>query len=121
MVFVQSKNHEKRDEQQYCLEFLLGTHKAVAQDLDEVEWIKELFSSTTATRQGIIVEEERLDSDELLLLSRSLSYCRVSGNTVFGLIINYYFSADLSTREKPKEKDKSMIEKNRRVTDQQNA
>src|SRR4030067_1655787 len=70
---------------------------------------KEFFFSTSATRQGIIVEEERLDSDELLLLSRLLPYCRVSDNTLFGLISNYYFATNLSTSENKLAKKKTKV------------
>ena len=84
--------------------------EATAQTYHEVECRKkEFFFSTSATRQGIIVEEERLDSDELLLLSRLLPYCRVSDNTLFGLISNYYFATNLSTSENKLAKNKTKV------------
>ena len=83
---------------------------AVAQAYYGVECRKkEFFFSTSATRQGIIVEEERLDSDELLLLSRLLPYCRVSDNTLFGLISNYYFATNLSTSENKLTKERTKV------------
>ena len=90
-------------------------------DKTQVEYRKqEFFFSTSATNQGLVEEEGQLNPSVLLLLKLKRC-CRVSDNIPFGLTSHYYFAANLSTREKPNEKDKSMVEKNWRVTDQLNA
>ena len=83
--------------------------KAAAQAYNEVECRKkEFFFSTSATRQGIVEEEVHLNQS-ILLLSRSLGYCRVSDNIMFGLISHYYFAADLSTSENTLTKERTKV------------
>ena len=99
VILLPSNDNDSLEHNESSLSYVGGKvfDWKVATNAYEVECIiKEFFFSTSATRQRIVEEEAHLNQS-VLLLSRSLGYCRFSDNNVFTLTTNLISQTNLSS------------------------